>query len=442
MTGPWEQFQTPEPPLRQAEQEGPWSAYSAPMPAAPKAEPYSGSFLPISRDAQGNVGFDSNAGILGAIKRAVTLPGDVATGQVDPMSDEALKRTVDLAGIASPVNPMLRSGDLALPGVRTSLGRAEIAPPTAQELKAAAGKSYDDARDLGVEYRSSSIRDTARALKTELETDGIFAEHAPKTFSTLGKLTDPPPDSVIPLVGVEGARRAFNTATKDFANPTEQKAGSMARDRLAQFVQGADEKSVVAGPASTASKMYREADANYAAGSRSDRLQGLDYAADLRSSAANSGQNYGNALRSRIASVLTDKKKRAGFNSDEIASLEGIVRGDAKADTARGVGNLLGGGGGLGAGFTGAVGGGFTAAATGDPLMVALGASIPPTIGYATKKVANALSEREFARIDEMTRRRSPLYEQMQADAPLMAGDTASRAAVIRALLLSEQGAD
>ncbi len=56
---------------------------------APEASPeWSGSILPVSRDAQGNVQFDSNAGVLGALQRAVTLPGEVCSGEVDPMSEE------------------------------------------------------------------------------------------------------------------------------------------------------------------------------------------------------------------------------------------------------------------------------------------------------------------------------------------------------------------
>lgn len=64
-----------------------------------------GSILPISRDAGGNVSFDSDAGITGVIKRAVTLPGDVMAGDVDPLSDEGIGRAAEFAGVFTPVSP-------------------------------------------------------------------------------------------------------------------------------------------------------------------------------------------------------------------------------------------------------------------------------------------------------------------------------------------------
>lgn len=93
----------------------PARAYTAGEAAAPepeaRVEPYSGWLLPFSRDAQGNVAFDSDAGILGIAKGAInslvsgaTLPGDVYAGRIDPMSDEAIARSMDLAMAASPAS--------------------------------------------------------------------------------------------------------------------------------------------------------------------------------------------------------------------------------------------------------------------------------------------------------------------------------------------------
>ena len=82
---------------------------SPPGQSAPAA---SGWILPVSWDAAGNPGFDSNAGLVGMGERALesawsgaTLPGDVATGKVDPNSPDAIARSFDLAGVASPIKP-------------------------------------------------------------------------------------------------------------------------------------------------------------------------------------------------------------------------------------------------------------------------------------------------------------------------------------------------
>ena len=67
--------------------------YSKGLPEVPT---YSGSVLPFSRYTDGSVRFDSDAGVLGSLKRGMTLPGDVALGKVDPLSQEAIGRAADL----------------------------------------------------------------------------------------------------------------------------------------------------------------------------------------------------------------------------------------------------------------------------------------------------------------------------------------------------------
>jgi hypothetical protein len=112
MAGPWEKYATPAP----AAAPGPWSKYAAPeQPAAPQVEQepsqgYSGSILPLSKDAEGNVSFDSNAGIVGAIKRAVMLPGEAMAGNIDPGSQEAIERSAEFAGVFGPMSAASGTG--------------------------------------------------------------------------------------------------------------------------------------------------------------------------------------------------------------------------------------------------------------------------------------------------------------------------------------------
>jgi len=55
------------------------------------------SILPLSKDTEGNIHFDPHAGILGSVIDAFTLPHDVMSGNVDPMSDEGIKRATNFA---------------------------------------------------------------------------------------------------------------------------------------------------------------------------------------------------------------------------------------------------------------------------------------------------------------------------------------------------------
>jgi hypothetical protein len=116
MAGPWDRYKTSSP------SPGPWGRYSrasastpvqaAPAPAA-QPEPsqaYTSAILPLSRNEAGDVSFDSNAGILGAVKRAFMLPGDALAKQVDPTSEEGIGRATEFAGVFSPMSAASGTG--------------------------------------------------------------------------------------------------------------------------------------------------------------------------------------------------------------------------------------------------------------------------------------------------------------------------------------------
>lgn len=381
-------------------------------------------------------------GVVGAAKRGATLPGDVYAGRSDPMSEESIGRAADLASLTLPVNPGVRAGDMALPGVAKTLRPAKVEPPTVEALKAASNQGYDRVRDMGVEYSSDAVRAAADTIRRTLEQDGILGELAPKTHAVLGKLTDPPDGSIATSSGIEAARRAFGNAGKDFLNPTDQEAARRAVEGLDEFVQAPPEGSVLAGPASAAGRALEDARGNYAAAKRSEKLAGEDNfssiegRAGLNAKVANSGQNLDNAVRQRVRDLLVSPKQRAGFSEEELAALQGVAEGNIPRNLTRGVGNILGGGGGLGtvAASTAAGGAGL---ASGSPALAAAGAMVP-IIGYGAKKVANAMTGRALHGADELVRQRSPLFRQMQEAAPMEPGNPEKIAALVRALMAGQ----
>lgn len=404
-----------------------------------QAQPaYSGSILPFSKDQQGNVGFDSNAGILGAVKRSVMLPGEAMAGQIDPSSDEAIARSFEFASMFSPATPGMRSGDMAIPGESRSVRQATPAAPTADDLYAEAGRGFQAMRDSGVDYSSNAVRDMAETLKIKLMEDGFDEETATRTIRTLNKLATPPENSVANIRGLHSARKTFGKVAQDFNNPPDQSAATRAIRGLDEFIGNADEASVVAGTPSDAANALKTANANFSAAKRSDSLTGIERAGELRAAAANSGQNTGNSLRQRIASLILNPKASSGFNEAELAQLEQINRGTMTQNATRYMGNLLGGGGGLGAAVTGGVAGAGAAISTGNPMMSLLGVAAP-VAGAVSKKVSNSLTQKALSAADDATRMRSPLYEQMAQNAPYEVIPQQRTAALIRALLLGNQ---
>jgi hypothetical protein len=404
---------------------------------AAESEPsYRYSVLPLSEDTQGKVHFDPSSGVLGALKRAFTLPGEVAAGKVDPTSDEGLKRTLEMAGAVTPVNPAIRAGERAIPGALQALRPGRTETPTAEALKTAGAAGFEKARGLNVDYSSSHVGDLANSIRSELEGNGVIAELAPKSFKIIEKLTGGPPGSVAPYTGLYAARRALGNAAKDFANPTEQLAAKHAIDRLDSFLERPPAEAVVAGPAAEAGKLTTEARGNYAAAKRSEKLTQLEDTAELQSAAANSGKNLDNTIRRKAAAIVTDPKKRAGYSPSELKLIEDVARGNFTRNKIRDVGNLLGGGGGLGSMLTGAAGAMAGGAAGGGP-GAALGSMIGPTVGATARGVANKLTQRALERADEAVRQRSPLFEQMQAATPQEAVSPFGRALGLRAVGLS-----
>lgn len=417
-------------------------APDAPIPGPKK--PWSATILPLSEDAQGKIQFDSNAGIVGGIKRAFTLPGEVYKGEINPASPEGVSRAVEMATVVSPSNPAVRSGGNFVGSTKLSGTRPANPPaPSREALFAASDDAYNQARNMGVDYSSDAVRNMASGMRQKLEQDGIIESLAPKSYSVLRQLEEPPAGSVAPLTGLEGARRGFRNAGKDFNNPTDQMAASRLIQGLDEFVTGDAPGSVVSGPAAAAREALQSARGNYAAGSRSEALTGADgnsiqRAAELRTAAANTGLNLDNSLRSRIASLLLDPRKVAGFSDAEKATLEQIAVGTGPRNAIRDFGNTFGGGGGIAGPLIG-LGAGASTGSASNALMGALVGVGLPAAGRGARVTANRLTLRELTKADEAVRKRSPLYESIKAQTPDDVVSPLQRDALIRALMQAQQ---
>lgn len=404
----------------------------APVPPAKK--PWSASILPLSEDEQGNLRFDSNAGVVGGLKRAFTLPGEVYKGEVDPTSPEGIGRVAEMATVVAPVNPAVRGTALAGPA------RVPNPPaPSRDALYAASDAAYDRARNMGVDYSADAVRNMAAGLRQSLEQDGFRENLAPKSFSVLKELEQPPQGAVAPLAGMEAARRAFRNAGKDFNNPTDQLAADRLIRGLDEFTSGDIPGSVVSGPAAAAREALGEARGNYAAASRSEALTGTDgrtvkRTAELRTAAANTGLNLDNTLRQRIADLLLDPKRSAGFSDAEKATLEQLAVGTPTRNAVRDFGNTFGGGGGIAGPVIGMMAGGTTGSATNAALGALVGVGLP-VAGRGARLAANRMTVRGLEHADEAVRKRSPLYEAILADTPLDYASPEKKAAIIRALM-------
>jgi hypothetical protein len=402
------------------------------------------SILPWTRNMEtGENTFDPTVGLLGSILSGVTAPGDVVSGKLDPNSPEGMQRAMDTTGLMLGVNPMVASGERAIPGVAKNLrpGKPEI--PTAQALKDAATAGYQRAGEMGVDYSTVAVKSLVDDLQRQLEGEGFRENLAPGTFSLLKELQAPPADSVMDLLGLTAARKSFGHVAGNFNNKTDQKAATKSIRALDKLLEEPSPESVVAGPAAAAGATIKDANANYAAAMRSEKVTGAAKQAELDASVAGSGFNLDNRTRQLLKQIVSKPKQARGYSPEELALLEEIARGKFGTNLARWAGNFLGGGGGLGAataaGFAGL--GGY---ALGGPVAgggaATAGAVLAPILGASSRKLATNLTKKQVGKLDDLIRMRSPLYQQAVENPPMNAVHPAIQDIISRALLLQATG--
>ena len=381
-------------------------------------------------------------GLYGAAKSAVTLPGDVYAGRVDPESPEGVGRAFDAATLGTPISPAIRAGSRIIPGVAP--GRFERPPvPSATELQTAAREGYTAARGMGVEYNPQAVSTMATRIEQDLLEKGITPIDAKATFEKLKLFTPPVAERggkvAATFSNLESARKSFQATAGNYKlEPADRLAASNVVRAIDNFLENPTAASVMAGPAGEVAAVIKPARANQAAAFRSNELTGeLDRAitgvgerAASRAAVTYSGRNFDNALRQRIEQFLADPRSIRGWSDAELAAAERLYEGGAFKNIARGIGNAFGGGGGWGMMATG-MGVGAGAGSMFGPLGALGGAIVAPATGLTARSLANRMSRAELRALDELVRKRSPLYQQM----PNVPADATGRAAVLRGLL-------
>lgn len=431
------------------------------LAAPPTDKSYKGGILPFSVDAQGNKTFDLSAGITAPLYHLIT-GGTDATKRVlqgeSALSDNVIQDLTRAAPAASPLTPAFRATGGAIPGILDGLrGKAKAPTPTADELKAAGGSGIQQARSMPVDFDPAAIGKWADEQWATLSRDGYSPRNAPKVFEELDALKRqmgaiPPASGGImpsgtlperPVVGFDNVvtmRQTFQKHAQS-SDPTESGAASRVINALDGFLSSPPRGAVLAGPVEDAARVYAQGRGNYAAGKRSDMLSSREANAESQAAAANSGQNIGNATRQRVRELTKQndngdtKADLSGFDPSEVDRLEQIVQGTPMQNSTRYVGNLLGGGGGLGAALTGlAAGGAGLASGAGGATASALTAA-PVFIGAASRSISNGLTQRALRAADEAVRQRSPLFQSRQDAMPFENLDPQARELALRMIL-------
>lgn len=431
---PWADFRVKS----SAGSDDPWSAFRV---AEPKTI-YSGSVLPFSRDENGNVHFDSNAGLVGSIKRALTLPGDVAQGKFNVQPEEAGKwseidqarqnisdqelvnRSSELAGIASPTSVATRAG-VGLAGVTSNALKKEARVPTSDELI----QAYKDVRKSpevkSVNIPIQDVKNVAQASENQLLEKDFRPTNgsAPATFEQVNNLRPKPPPEPTPqqrlqaemnweklpeqpqvesasMGDILAARRAFGEIAKqrrpfpDMSATPDAVASRSVMGNIDNLIE------------QHAPQMI-DANGNYSAGLTARALDARFQKAQGGAASTNSGLNVGNKIKQQADQILNNPRALRGLRPEEVSMLQDLRDGNAGSGALRWFSNVLGGGGGLGAVVTGEV-----ASHTVGPAGWSL-----PIIGGVLKHIDNQITVKAANKISEAIRARSPLGKAMESSA-------------------------
>lgn len=277
-----------------------------------------GSFLPISVDKDGNMFFDPSTGVIGAIADAVTLPGDVFSGEVDPNSDEAVRRATDLALTASPATAAARTARVAT----ASAPKPKLR--TVEEIKQAASAAYKRADDAGVVLTEAGFARAADRMLTALKKEPF----SPRIHQGVQRAINEIGDRVgkaQTLGEVDLLRRVVASAGKS-QNADERRLVGLMVDELDSFMSNLKGRDVLAGDADAGAKALIDARKLWATQSKARVIEKVFDDAGL--DAGNfSGSGFENALRRGFISLAKNERRLRGFSKKEVQAIKRVAKG-------------------------------------------------------------------------------------------------------------------
>ena len=345
--------------------------------------------------------------------------------------------------------PWARIGGALLgAGAGGALGRVAQAPvPTAEDLQSAisgAGRGYNSPAVQDLRLAPEAMSGLADKIQDDLLANKIDPLNAPYVSRSINQLGngarfEEPTTQTNTLLSGPGYHIAddvsqpalYQIADIDLVRQSlgdapfeERRAAAIARSAIDNYVGNIPQSDVVQGDAAAANQALSDARGNFAAMKRAQDVSSALGRAENQAGSTYSGHNLDNATRQQLRPILNQKEgvsKTPAFQDytpDEIAALRGSVNGSFLRNTIRDVGKQLGGGGGLG-NITAGLGTGVTAHEAGADPLTSIGLGLGAMVGgRALGGLANRMTAAEAERMAALLRSRSPLANQMRANAP------------------------
>jgi len=274
---------------------------------------------------------------------------------------------------------------LAVPG--TLRGTAvRTRPPPLNEIAAQKNADYAKFRASGATFEPELTNALADNTSAVLRSQGRFPhlEGQQQVFDTIDLLRNR--TTPLPADEFRAVREALN-GLKVHPDKSVRSAAGSASEELMKFLERTEPEAAAA---------LRRADKGNTVVAHAQEVNNLGDVADLRTGRAGYGGNAVNNMRQVLSPIVEKaiKGNKQGYNEAEIAAMREIVEGTPATNFARGIGQLSPTKGSIATGL-GIASGGLTA-----------------VLGAAANKIADVLTRRQFERLNELIRKRSPAYEE------------------------------
>jgi hypothetical protein len=309
------------------------------------------------------------------------------------------------------------TGGLLGPRAPTSTVR----PPTAAQLDREADTAYAALRAHPATYSAQHFADYADKVEQYLLNKGFIPDYSKGTWAALERMRQgaAQPGAVITPLNIDLTRQGLKNIPSGRMADVDRKSAQIVREALDHFMVSPPSGAVVPGTehlAANAGKIANYARGNYAGARRAELMDNLQTRQEDITAGQHAGLNYGNVVRQQVASLINPMRKDdplKGFAPSEVDALRAINRGTPTLNTARYIGNALGGGGGVAVPLISMAG--TTAAGSyqsgGDPTTSGLAAAVPVAAGLGLRMGSNRAIRNAFQAVDAKVRERTPLHQ-------------------------------
>jgi hypothetical protein len=348
-----------------------------------------GSLVPVGAVARSPIAAarvipQSANGLKGFAYRSLATGADGSLiGSIQAMGHDTDPVTGALLGFGAGVVGNA-AGEALTAGASKVLGALNKPVPTmtAEELKAAGAKAYQDAENAGVIFKPEAVDRLRQTVYDDFAEFGFHPQNQPGAGVAYNELARLAEGGNVSLKGLDTARKVAQGGFNP-TNPSNNALIGKMTERIDDLATKATADDVLTGDAQAAAAALKQGRDYWSRFRKLEKVDELLARAGLNAGSTGSGGNIENATRQQLKRLLTDKKLTRGFTPDETEAIRKAVLGTPAQNALRLAGKLSPGGNGL----MMALGGATTALnpAIGIPAMA---------LGYGAKKTAEAMTSR------------------------------------------------